>query len=114
MSLPKSLKVGGAVYEVKLWDPVPTSDIHICGRALHDSRVIEIANNLIGTRMAETLLHEVLHCVETQWHLSDDASPEQRVEVYERGLHAVIVDNPKLFDWIVQELRAVHGERDAG
>ncbi len=108
MGLPKTLKVGGAVYEVRSWDCSAAGESHLCGRAIHYPRAIEISDTLVGSRAAETLLHEVLHCIEVQWDLGGAPTPEHRVEVYERGLHAVIVDNPKLFDWIVEELRKPH------
>ncbi len=107
-SLPKRVKVAGAIYKIEALAQGAGDDKSLYGRAIHESRVIQIAPDLTSSREAETLLHELLHCIECQWDLAKDAAPEHRVEVYERGLHAVIVDNPKLFDWIVRELRRPH------
>lgn len=61
MKIPKTLKVGGHVYEVKLVDP---DDIQKdCGECAVDKLEIKIKKNMPQTMKEETLIHEAIHAM---------------------------------------------------
>ena len=108
MSLPSSVKVGGARFAIREWSKDHADDVKLYGRIKYATRVIEIDEGATRSRAAETLLHEILHAIENGWLLTEDCKPERWVEVMACGLHAVIVDNPELFNWIVQQMKDDH------
>lgn len=61
MKIPKSLKVGGHIYEVLL---VESDDIQKdCGECAVDKLQIKIKKNMPETMMEETLIHEAIHAM---------------------------------------------------
>lgn len=88
MKIPKKIKVGGITYDVRIQDDWMTrgeSD----GQRFYDSdigNVIFIAEHLSPEAKVTTLIHEVLHCMNsTMNHEFLDSLAEQ--------LYAFLVDN---------------------
>lgn len=89
MNPPEYVWILGAEYDVVIRD-----DDHF-GEAYHgtyDSRhqQINLYANLPDTRMAETLLHEVVHALDDALDLGLE---ERQVQVLSRGLFTVLRDN---------------------
>ena len=61
MKIPKSLKIGGHIYDVKL---VESDDIQKdCGECAVDKLEIKIKKTMPQTMQEETLIHEAIHAM---------------------------------------------------
>lgn len=100
------VKVGGVIYRIERIAKDYADDIGIFGRVSHSKHRIQIQEGVSTVRYGTTLLHEILHCIETQWDLDKHSTSEHWVTCFEAGLHAVIVDNHELFDQIVADMRS--------
>ena len=81
------------------------------GYTLDSKNVIVIASDLGNGKQKITLLHEVLHAI----RMSNEGMPKPSkdddfeawehyfIAMYETGLLAVLKDNPKLTEWLLDE-----------
>lgn len=106
-SLPKSVKVGYRVYRVEGW---PHNEARASARWGETDRmnfVIRVqVDGLPPRQVAETLLHEILHCVYGVWPIYEKHDEEEIVVAMSAGLATVMVDNPEVFAWIAEALHA--------
>ena len=65
---------------------------------------IAISDDLAGPRLAETLLHELMHAVWHVWGLSKTEGQEEVVRAMALGMATVMRDNPQLMPWIQSQL----------
>jgi hypothetical protein len=63
MKIPDEVRVGPHPYQVILTSPVVDAGRVLAGLADHDQAVITLDNNLTPSFLAETFLHELLHCI---------------------------------------------------
>ena len=66
MKLPKKLKIGGHIYEVKLVEAKRAVHMNLDSAgstSSHKTHVIEIDQNLAQTSREQTLLHEIFHAI---------------------------------------------------
>ena len=63
IELPKTIKVGYAVYSVENWSETDARDVSRVGEADHARLLIKICDNLPCTKRAEILLHEIFHAL---------------------------------------------------
>ena len=86
MNIPKKLKIGGHTYKVNL-----TKDENLVrggsfGNRNCNDMTINISSELGKSEQEATLLHEILHAINTEWE-------ECLVENVAQGLYQVLVDN---------------------
>jgi predicted metal-dependent peptidase len=106
-SMPKSVKVGYIIYKVVSINSIDAHERRVAGEARLLRNVIGILPELQPSKMANVLLHEILHCI--CWHQNIDehkAQEEEYVTGIANGLAAVMLDNPGLFAWIENTVRA--------
>ena len=102
--LPESVRVGVAVYEIAVMDPVRAERERIKSWQDTDARRIEIDMRKPLGVAAKTLLHEIIHAIRAEWDTRQDDGEERQVTDMENGLAAVLVDNPFVVDWIRDNL----------
>lgn len=63
MTIPKQLKIGGHIYTIKFVD---AEDIdNACGEQNPTRNIIKIREDLPQSQIEETLIHEILHAMNT-------------------------------------------------
>lgn len=95
MTIPKSVKVGGKTYKVEITDRLDLGAANCAGEILYDKLIIRILPNP-GQMMHYVLLHEIVYAM-LQNHGYRDHD-EQKVDELANALHALIVDNPEMFE----------------
>lgn len=95
MTIPKSVKVGGKTYKVEITDRLDLGAANCAGEILYDKLIIRILPNP-EQMMHYVLLHEIVHAM-LQNHGYRDHD-EQKVDELANVLHALIVDNPEMFE----------------
>lgn len=95
MTIPKSVKVGGKTYKVEITDRLDIGAANCAGEILYDKLTIRILPNP-EQEMHGVLLHEIVHAM-LQNHGYRDHD-EQKVDELANALHALIVDNPGIFE----------------
>lgn len=105
MRPPKRLSLGAHTFEVRS-DPDTARllrDEDSRGDSRPDQLVIRIDTDRPHSAVAETLLHEALHCV---WHLTslrvdnDNDQEERTISALSPLLYALLRDNPKLVTYL--------------
>lgn len=95
------LKVGSSIYELI------EADVEEFGRCEIDTSRIVVRKGLCGNQKAKTLFHEVLHAIVYEYAVPvNEVQEEELIRKLESGVCAFIMDNPKLFDTMVKNLRA--------
>ena len=95
MKLPKTVKVGGFVYDIT-FPYLFTERNDLCGQVSHEGLEIRIGDSdLAGGIRAEskiisTLIHEVIHSISITWNID---LTEEQVEQLEYGIFTVLFDN---------------------
>ena len=109
----KSVKVGPQKFEIIQRDPREDGMLNdgAYGYTLDGKNVIVLSSDLSNGKEKVTMLHEILHAV----RMSNDGMPRPTKEddfeawehyfiaMYETGLLAVLKDNPKLVEWLLNE-----------
>jgi hypothetical protein len=106
--LPAKVKVGYIDYKVEKWSHDQADASERYGETDRVRRIIRIDTDYAPQQSAETLLHEILHCVWGLWSISDLRKLDEEAVVHAvgKGLATVIRDNPEVFAWIDMALRA--------
>lgn len=95
------VKVGSSVYDVI------EAETEEFGRCEIDTGKIVMRKGLSPNQRAKTLFHEILHAVVYEYAVStNEIQEEEIVRKMESGLCAFMMDNPKVFDTLVKDLRA--------
>lgn len=104
MKLPTSVRLGTQDFSVQFVGKVDPKDEDICGQVDVPTNSIRIRKGLPETRVAELILHEVVHAYLSGFEA--EALTEETVAVV-LGVRIAefIVDNPKFIRW-VQATRA--------
>ena len=101
---PKSVKIGNIVYEIRVTDDIITDGGAIAfGRVSGWREEIEIHSKCSFTRMRESLIHEIVHAIESESGMSDGVileDEEARVESWAKALLQFFRDNPKVVTWL--------------
>lgn len=103
-TLPESVRVGAAVYEIAVMDPVRAEREKIMGSQDPLTRRIEIDMRKPTALAAKTLLHEIIHAIRYEFDFKTEDGEERQVTAMENGLAAVMVDNPEVISWIMERL----------
>ena len=94
MKIPKKLKVAGVTYRVSVVDDPKTIDGRFeYGTANHMQGEIVLNTATPQEMQEETLLHEVIHCVNERFGL---ALEEDQVKALGAGLYQILKDNKLL------------------
>lgn len=102
---PRTVKVGPHTYELRC-DKRARADLakkHLVGEADTSALVIRLDDRLAESALAETLLHEVLHCIwdQTPLRVMDDDLEESIVSAFAPPLLDVLRSNPKFASWLM-------------
>lgn len=95
MTIPKSIKIGGKTYKVEITDRLDFGITSCSGEILYDKLIIRVAPNA-EQMMHGVLLHEIVHGILQNLGYRDH--DEQKVDALANALHALIVDNPGMFE----------------
>jgi len=97
----KSVKVGPTDFSIEY---VPLND-ELFGDFSYINSRIRIEENLKGTALVDTVLHEILHAIWKLGQLKDKREDEERaVAMMETYLTQVLRDNPKMLTWLKKNL----------
>mgnify|MGYP001599876298 CR=1 FL=1 len=100
MLYPGPIKVGA--FDIAV---VPWRGAEAYGEFRSTRLEIAIGDDLSGQRLAETLLHELMHAIWHVWALSKTNGQEVVVRAMALGMATVMRDNPELMPWIQSQLR---------
>lgn len=106
--LPKSIKIGGLVYQIKrVKDLKNDKGESLWGQFSPPDGAIYLDSKLPDNRQAvDTLVHEILHGIFAAYKLHASTRDEERiVSCVARGLLEVFSNNPKLVSFIQEEVR---------
>lgn len=105
--LPERVKVGYVDYRIEDWEPAQADAAKRYGETDRVRRIIRVDTTHGPQQGAETLLHEILHCVYSMWNLPGDRDREEKfVTAIASGLATVWRDSPAIFEWIDANLAA--------
>ena len=93
----KSLVVGPHTYRLE-WDSIPVG-AEYDGHCINTQRLIMFSSRLNEqpTTLAETFIHEIIHCLSTVYDLDKvSAGDEHFVEILSIALLKLLQDNPQL------------------
>lgn len=97
----KSVKVGPTDFSIEY---VPLND-EIFGDFSYINSRIRIEENLKGTALVDTVLHEILHAIWKLGQLKDKREDEERaVAIMATYLTQVLRDNPNMLTWLKKNL----------
>lgn len=91
------IKVGARTYMVEKPEEIIEVGGELYGKHSSRDSTIQIAAKFDQLQQNQTLMHELLHAVCEMQCLDEINGNEQWVDLLAKGLHMVIVDNPKLF-----------------
>lgn len=95
---PRALRILGKYWSVEQ-ENRPRLESNFSGMAHHFTQEIIIAKEAHEDSKRETLLHEILHCVDDA--VGGQGLKEEQVRALSAGLFCVIRDNPGAFLWIL-------------
>ena len=98
MKIPDKIKVAGHYYKVK-WNDKWLTDNGYVGYSFHNKLLIFLCKIFRGDKLSksiieETLLHEIVHCVDANYN--NHSLSEETVNRLSEGLYQVLRDNFKL------------------
>tara|TARA_R100000541_G_scaffold53380_2_gene61418 strand:- start:383 stop:682 length:300 start_codon:yes stop_codon:yes gene_type:complete len=97
----KSVKVGPTDFSIEY---VPLND-ELFGDFSYINSRIRIEENLKGTALVDTVLHEILHAIWKLGQLKDKREDEERaVAIMATYLTQVLRDNPVMLTWLKKNL----------
>ena len=97
------IKIGGHIYEITEVDDAFREGTY--GTIVYNTNQIIVSSNLVESQKEETLLHEFLHAINTQYKIGLNDSQIERLA---EGLYALYIDNFK--DFCFFSLRSQGGE----
>lgn len=86
--IPKTLKIGAHKYKIIV------KDMPECGSCSRDDSTIEIRKNLAQSHKEATLLHEILHAMNTEF--GGDRATHIALDSFAEQLYQVLQDNKLL------------------
>ena len=106
MHIPEKIKVGYRNYKLEEWKQTVASANEAQGQFFSKEGVIGYTADEKGVSHANTLIHEILHAIVYQWKMElDEKTEEQIVNGITNGLTTVLVDNPKLIDYLKEKIK---------
>ena len=103
MELPETVKIGGA-----RWTLVGDADAanrlkedSLYGTMLESKQIIRIDTTNTEAKVAESLLHELIHAIQCAYITPGDRTEERFVKTFTAGLFQVLRDNPDVVAFIL-------------
>jgi len=99
MNIPETIRIGSCNYKIlKTKHNIVLNGRQCYGAIDYDKHEIELSENIGDKQQIElTLLHELFHGIVFDRDIKTE-DEEELVEKLAKGLHQVIVDNPKMFN----------------
>ena len=106
MHIQEKIKVGYRSYKLEEWKQTVASTNEAQGQFFSKEGVIGYTADEKGVSHANTLIHEILHAIVYQWNMElDEKTEEHVVNGITNGLTTVLVDNPKLIDYLKEKIK---------
>ena len=106
MNIPDKIKVGYREYKLEEWKQTVASANEAQGQFFSKEGVIGYVTTEQGVSHANTIMHEILHAIIYQWNIElGDKEEEHLVSALSNGLTTVLVDNPKLMDYLKEKIK---------
>ena len=106
MNIPEKIKIGYRDYKLEEWKQTVASANEAQGQFFSKEGVIGYTADEKGVSHANTLIHEILHAIVYQWNMELDENAEEHiVNGITNGLTTVLVDNPKLIDYLKEKIK---------
>jgi hypothetical protein len=94
----KKVKIGSSIYDVEYVRDLTSNGNEISGRIWEIDKLIKICTDGTYQNQFQTLLHESVHGICWEYGIKDI---EDFVVVLSNGIYALIVDNPKFIQKIL-------------
>ena len=106
MNIPEKIKIGYRDYKLEEWKQTVASANEAQGQFFAKEGIIGYTAEETGVSHANTLLHECMHAIIYQWNMElDEKTEESVVNGLTNGLTTVLVDNPKLVDYLKEKIK---------
>ena len=105
MHIPEKIKVGYRSYKLEEWKQTVANANDAHGQFFAKEGIIGYTEEEKGISHANTLLHEILHAIVYQWNIELGDKEEPVVNGLTNGLTTVLVDNPKLVDYLKEKIK---------
>ena len=103
--IPEKIKIGYKEYRLEKWKQTVASANEAQGQFFAKEGIIGYTDDEKGVSHANTLLHEIIHAVVYQWNIDVGEKEETIVNGLTNGLTTVLVDNPKLIDYLKKNIK---------
>ena len=99
MNIPEVVRIGSCYYDVEFTNEVMTlNKVEVSGIIDYNNHVIQLRSSIGDVQQQEqTFLHEVVHGIVRDRSLDLGENEEMIVDEISKGLHQVILDNPRMF-----------------
>lgn len=99
MNIPEVVRIGSCYYDVEFTNEVMTlNKVEVSGIIDYNNHVIQLSSSIGDVQQQEqTFLHEVVHGIARDRSLDLGENEEMIVDEISKGLHQVILDNPRMF-----------------
>lgn len=99
------VRVLGQDYTVRSLCPRMSEAADAIGYCDHTKLEIYIRTDLPYQKVAETMLHELFHCLLYATHSQEESNEERQVDRLGRSMACLMRDNPELFLSIAESLK---------
>ena len=103
--IPEKIKIGYKEYRLEKWKQTVASANEAQGQFFAKEGIIGYTDYEKGVSHANTLLHEIIHAIVYQWNIDVGEKEETIVNGLTNGLTTVLVDNPKLIDYLKKNIK---------
>ena len=103
--IPEKIKIGYKEYRLEKWKQTVASANEAQGQFFAKEGIIGYTDEEKGVSHANTLLHEIIHAIVYQWNIDVGEKEETIVNGLTNGLTTVLVDNPKLIDYLKKNIK---------
>ena len=104
-TIPSTVKIGYKNYKLEEWKQTVASANEAQGQFFSKEGIIGYTSDEEGVSHANTILHEIIHAVVYQWNIDVGEKEETIVNGLTNGLTTVLVDNPKLMDYLRKSIK---------
>ena len=103
--IPEKIKIGYKEYRLEKLKQTVASANEAQGQFFAKEGIIGYTDDEKGVSHANTLLHEIIHAIVYQWNIDVGEKEETIVNGLTNGLTTVLVDNPKLIDYLKKNIK---------
>ena len=96
MKIPKTVKIGGKVYDVEITDKFDLGTVNVSAEILYNNLVIRVSPQQAPGKMEADFIHELIHGIYD--FLGYRNHDEKRIDELAQALYMVIMDNPDIFE----------------